>query len=299
MRPGRSAIFSVSRLPSRARFGGDRFQSFELGGRHRGLGFAHAIVGGERVEPAPLTPVPSLVAVFLQQRTEPFVVETDDAAVAAGDVLGVLEREAGEVAHRADRPAAGSAPPTIGAVFDQDQLVPIRQSLECIQIARVACQVDRDDRLGLGRDPPFDVRHVEIVGAGPQVGENGHGLLVQDADDGPDVGDRRGDHLIAQPDAGRRDGNVQRRRPGGAGLHMLQGTDLLKALREQFRLGTLPIEERVLLEHRLELLPFRLAPANPRGRRLLDGLLAAVHGQLGCRAGSGLLLRPHHCARQQ
>ena len=66
----------------------------------------------------------------------------------------------------------------------------VGQGLQGVQVAGIARQVDGDDRLGLGRDPPLDVGHVEVVGARAQVGEDRHGLLVDDADHGADVGDR-------------------------------------------------------------------------------------------------------------
>ncbi len=64
----------------------------------------------------------------------------------------------------------------------------IGQGLQGVQVAGVARQMDRDDRLGLGRDPPLDVGHVEVVRARAQVGEDGHRLLVEHADHGADVG---------------------------------------------------------------------------------------------------------------
>ena len=54
---------------------------------------------------------------------------------------------------------------------------------------------------------------------------------------------------------------------------------------------TLPIKERVLLEHRLDLFALRFAPARRCYHRLFDGLLAAVDGQFGSIAGNGLSVR--------
>lgn len=246
---------------------GDAFQPRELGGGHRGLGLAHPVVGGEAVEPAPLAPVAPLVAIFLQQGAKPLVVRGNDAAVAAGDMLGILEREAGEVSHGADRPAARPRPPGLRTVFDQDQVVAVGQGLQGVQIAGVARQVDRDDRLGLWRDPPLDIGRVEIVRSLAEVGEDGHSLLVNDADDRAHIRDGGRDHLVSQTDPSGGHGDVQRGRTGGTGLDVLHRAELLEAFGEQFGLWSFPVEQRVLLDHRLELGAFRLAPAGLRDGR--------------------------------
>jgi len=72
-----------------------------------------------------------------------------------------------------------------------------------------------------------------------------------------------------------------------------------EAFREELGLRPLPVEQGVLLEHGLELLAFRFAPAAPRAGRLLDGLLAPVQGQGRALAGGGLRVRPLHGAGHQ
>ena len=71
-------------------FADDAFKPLQLRRRHRRLRLAHAVVRRERLEQSALHAIKSLVAGLLQQRTESFVVRADQAAVAAGDVLGVL-----------------------------------------------------------------------------------------------------------------------------------------------------------------------------------------------------------------
>jgi hypothetical protein len=95
--PGRSAIFSVRRCPASPVCAAIASSRVSWAAATAGLRLAHAVVGGEGGEPAPFAAVASLVAEFLEQGPEPFVAGADHAAIAAGDMLGVLEREAREV----------------------------------------------------------------------------------------------------------------------------------------------------------------------------------------------------------
>ena len=89
----------------------DPFQPRELCGGHGGLRLAHPIIRRKDFEAAPTAGrVAPLVTELLQQRAETFVAGTDHAAVAAGDVLGVLQREASHVPDGADRLAPILAP---------------------------------------------------------------------------------------------------------------------------------------------------------------------------------------------
>ena len=66
---------------------GDFFQPRELSRCHGSLGFAHAVIGGEAVEPAPFGTVAALVAPLLKKRSETLVARAHHATVAACDVL--------------------------------------------------------------------------------------------------------------------------------------------------------------------------------------------------------------------
>src|SRR5439155_26653011 len=126
---------------------GDPLQADVLRGGDGGLRLANAVVRGERGEqPALVEPVEALVAEPLQERADPRVAGRHDAAVAAGDLLGVLQGEAGDVPDRADGLAAIPRPPGLRAVLDQDQAVLVGEGSEGVQVARVAGQVDGDDR---------------------------------------------------------------------------------------------------------------------------------------------------------
>ena len=92
---------------------------------------AHAIVCAEAVgEESGNGAVVSLVTEALQKWTRHFFVGCDDAAVAAGDVFRSLEREAGDVADGADGFALIQRAPGLGAVFDQDKLMFIREGFQ-------------------------------------------------------------------------------------------------------------------------------------------------------------------------
>jgi hypothetical protein len=74
---------------------------------------------------------------------------------------------------------------------------------------------------------------------------------------------------------------------------MFHRTELLEPFGEELGLRSLPVEERVLLEHRVELLAFGFAPAGASAGRLLHGLLTAVQGQRRLFLGSrGLCVGP-------
>ena len=77
----------------------------------------------------------------------------------------------------------------------------VRDGAESVQVSGIAAQMDGDDRPRLRRDAAFDVGRIEVVGARLQIGEDGHALLIDDPNDGADVGDRRGDDFIARGDA--------------------------------------------------------------------------------------------------
>ena len=144
------------------------------------------------------------------------------------------------------------------------------------QAARVAGKMHGDDGLRAGGDFARDVRRVETAGLRFEVGEDGHGLLKEDADDGSDIRDARGDDLVAGRNAGGGHRDMQRRAARGAGLHVFMPVNGLESLREQLRLLVSPVVKGVLLDGGAELLQLRLAPALGPGQRPGDGLDAAL-----------------------
>ena len=201
-------------------------------------------------------------------------------AVAAGDVLGILQREATDLAHAADRFAAVERAPCLRAILDEDQLVLVGNLLQLRQLARVAGQVHGDDRFGFRRDLALDIRRVEAAGLRFKVGEYRHGLLEEHADHRPDIRDAGRDDLVAGRDAGGGHGDMQRRAARRAGLHVFVPIDRPEALHEQLRLLVVPVVKRVLLDGLAELLQLRFAPAHRFGHGPANGLRAAIDREL-------------------
>ena len=183
------------------------------------------------------------------------------------------------MAEGADRLSAIFCAPGLRGVLDQRQPVLIRECFECAQIARVAAQVHGDDSLRLGRDAALHVCRVKVVSAGARVREDRHALLINHADDRPNVSDRRRDDFVARLDARRRHRDVQCRCAGRARHDVFHRADFFEAFDQQCRLRSFPVEERVLPQHRVQAFALRLAPADGEFRRLLDCLFAAVKGE--------------------
>src|SRR4051812_1274743 len=223
----------------------------------------------------------ALVAVALQQGTDVLIARADDSAVAAGDLLGLLQGEAGDVADGADGLAAVACAPSLGAVLDEDQLVLVGNNFELLHAARITGKVDGDDGFGARRDLAFDVARIEVVGIATEISEDRHSLLVEDADDRADVGDAGRDHFIAGADPGSRDGDVQRGRARGARHDVLHWADIAEALGELGGLRALPVEHRVLLERGIESFAFAVAPARGWDERFLHRFGTAVYREFG------------------
>jgi hypothetical protein len=165
---------------------------------------------------------------------------------------------------------------------------------ECPQrreIARRAGEVHGDDRLGALRHALFDRGEVLIISRRPEVGEDRHTLLKQDACDRPDIGERRGDHFVPRPDPGRCHCDVHRRRARGTRDHLLPRANLPKTFDLQRRLlvgpFALPMKQRGLVHRRTELRLFPRIPPHPRTGLTCDGLRGTVlrefHGAAVCR----------------
>ena len=155
---GKAGNFLAQQVAEAGALADDAFESFQLRRGHRGLRLAHAVIRRERLEQTAGEPVESFVAALLEQRAEPGIIRGDQTAVAAGDVLRVLQRKAGDVADRADGLAAIFCAPGLRGVLDQHQAVFVRERLQCLQIARVAAEMHGDDGLRLRREIAEEAR---------------------------------------------------------------------------------------------------------------------------------------------
>ena len=208
-----------------------------------------------------------------------------DPALAAGEALGGIQREAREIADRPDLPAADGRLDGVGGVLDDRDLTAPHRRLDRIHVARATGEVHRHDRPGARRDRRLYEVGVDVQGAWIDVGEARRRARVEDRVHRRGPGERARDDLVARPHAGHAQGQVQRvgaRRRGdrvlGAGVlgEALLELGHARARREPARL------ER--LDHRVD-----LGAADDRRReleqRLADGR-AAVDGQVSGCAGA-------------
>src|SRR5207247_10376888 len=100
-----------------------------------------------------------------------------DAAVAAGNMFGILERKAADLANGAERFASIERTPALRTVFNQDEAMLVSDGLQLGQFAWIAGQVDGDDGFGFGRDFPLDVGRVQAAGVRFQISKYWHRLL--------------------------------------------------------------------------------------------------------------------------
>ena len=142
---------------------------------------------------------------------QPLVVGDHDAAVAGRHVLGVFEAETGHVSDRAGQPSLVLAEETLGGVFDHRQMVFLGQRHDGVHVAGQPVQVHRHDRLGPRRNSPLHVLRIHVKRVGIDVGEDGHGVLVQGHRGVGDHGQGRRNHLVARPHSRRRQATVQGR----------------------------------------------------------------------------------------
>ena len=149
-------------------------------------------------------------AVVLDGAGDLVVVRRDHAALAGGDVLRGVEREAGGRRQTPDLAAAVGALDGVRRVLDDGE----SQLPQGIQVGSLAGEVDGEDRLGARADEPLHLGRIDVQVAHPNVGEHGPGAGVDDHVRRRRPGDRRRDHLVARPEAERHEREVQRGRSG-------------------------------------------------------------------------------------
>ena len=206
----------------------------------------------------------------------------DDAALAAGQALRRIEREAGEVADRADLAAAHGRLDGVGGVLDDRDLATLDRRLDGVHVARPAGEVHRHHRPRARRDRRLDVRRVDVQRLGVDVGEPRRGAGVEDRVHRCRPGERARDHLVARADPGDPERQVQRVGARGRGDGVRRAGVLREALLElgDPRAGRQPAR----LERRDDRVD--LGSADDRRReleqRLADGRAAVDGKRLGC-----------------
>ena len=123
----------------------------------------------------------ALVPEALQQPPILLVVRGHDAALAGRDLLVRVEGEDGGRAVGADAGSPILRAERLTGVLDQGQPVPLAELAQRLELARVAEDVDRDDRAGPRRDRGFHRGRVEIERVRIDIGEDGRRALVDKA----------------------------------------------------------------------------------------------------------------------
>ena len=146
------------------------------------------------------------------------VVGEDGAAVAiAAERLAGEEAGAGDGAEVARHAALVAGAEALRSVFDDRDAKFGGDGVDGVEVGALAVQAHRDDGAGLGRDGGFEQRRVEIVGARVDVDIHRLGAKHGDGFGGGDVGEARGDDLIAVGHADRHLGDLQGVGAVGAG----------------------------------------------------------------------------------
>ncbi len=135
-------------------------------------------------------------AKVVERRREVVAVGRDQPALARGDVLRRVEREAGQVGDRADLASAVAGLGRVRRVLDERQA----ELAQRIEVGRLPVEIDRDDRLGPLVDERTHVLGIDVQRVVADVGEDGRRAAVDDHVGGRRPGDRAGDHLVAGPD---------------------------------------------------------------------------------------------------
>ncbi len=172
---------------------------------------------------------------------EVLVVGHEQAAVAAGDRLELVEAERPDLADPADAPALVARAGGLGAVLDEWDPVLVGDRLELGEPSRRAEHVDDEDRRGPRGDLRLDVSGVQVERV-VDLGQDRRGAGVHDRRDRRHIREARDDHLVARADAEPEQGDPQGRRaaaaqaervadPGEPGHLLLDVVDLRREVR--------------------------------------------------------------------
>ena len=206
--------------PRRQRCGGsatclDQGHRFaKLGPRDCALQFRHPVVLPEEQMNAARLAAPPFVDEQARTLYEILPVHQGDAAVSTRDLLGLLQAEAAEVAERPDLSTPVFREMSLGAIFDQRNATRSEKLLDRAHVGWASEQVNDDDRPGAVCDPCRDAIRGQVPGDRIDVREHRDAVGKHDWDDGPHVGHRRRDDLVARIGIDRGDGDVDGGRAG-------------------------------------------------------------------------------------
>ena len=220
-------------VPDRHPRGVDLRDALELGGEQR-----RADVGEQKrraeVDPRVVIDVAAreaaavgpLLLEDLRALDERLVVDEQRAALAAGDVLRLVEGERPEGADRPQRPAAVGGVDALRGVLDEQQVVRLRQRAEGVHVTGDPAVVDGDDRPRALRDGVGGALGVDVQRGGIDVDEDRRRAAQDERVGGRDERERRHDDLVAGADAAEQRGHLQRPRAGVRHEHARRAGEL-------------------------------------------------------------------------
>ncbi len=214
----------------------DLVELFELADPDRSVNVIEPVVEAESrmLEPAAVIGAP-LIAERAQQSPRLFGVRRDHPALAGGDLLVRIEGERRVDPVRTDRLALVLGAEGLARILDEHEAVLVGDRAQLVELARVAVDVDADDRLRARRHSCFDGRGVHVQRARVDVGKDGCPAFLDEAVRRRRERVRRRDHLVAGLDArddaeqmqsgraGRNRGGVRRTR--ACGKEFLEAVD--------------------------------------------------------------------------
>ena len=193
----------------------------QFGQTDRRLHFGHAVVPTDPIMDVrqllfqfqQVQPFFNVITVIAETACFPgqlFVIRGEHAPFAAGGEGFVLAKTARrQMADRARLAALVGTAKRLGVVFDDDQIVLLRQLHDRVHVTDVPVKVDRNDRLGSRGDELFDRLDADAVVVDVDVGESRDRPGLDDGKAGRDEGIAGNDHLIARSDSGRGQRYVQ------------------------------------------------------------------------------------------
>ena len=164
----------------------------------------------------------------------------------------------------AERRAAILGAERLARVVDQREPMTVGDRAQLVELARVAVDVDGDDRLRPLADRGLDGGGIEVERPRVDVREDRDAALVHEAVRRRGEGVRRRDHLVARPDAGRDAEQMQARRAGGDGRRVRRADALGDELLEP--VDRRPEREPAGAQHLEDELLLALAEIRPRER---------------------------------
>ena len=165
--------------------------------------------------PVELAAVGSLLADDLGPLDERRIVDDQSPALARHQILGLMERDGGEMAKRTGRAALVARSQCLGSILHDDQFMIGGDRIDPIHVAGGARIMHNEDRLGAWRDSGFDRCRVDVERTGIDVDEYRNCPAKHHRVGGRHEGERRHDHLVARPQIAKDRRHFQR---SGAGM---------------------------------------------------------------------------------